>query len=110
MQTKNIVFAAAHTKFWDDNQRVYIPLVSTVATDQKTNSHVTYAEDNVWVTDRIYYSHLQKNTEYRLVSLLWDKETEEIVVDDKGRGRELAGKRAVAISQQEKQLISAEFF
>lgn len=75
---------ASHNDFWDESQRVYIPLISTVATDQKTNSHITYAEENVWVTDRISYSFLKPNTEYRLVSKLVDKDTGEVVVDDKG--------------------------
>ena len=74
---------ATHSNFWDTKQRVYIPKISTVATDQKTNSHVTFAEDNAWVTDRIYYSHLQPDTEYRLISKLVDKDTKEVVVDDK---------------------------
>lgn len=74
---------ATHSNFWDVGQRVYIPKISTVATDQKTNSHVTFAEDNAWVTDRIYYSHLQPDTEYRLISKLVDKDTGEVVVDDK---------------------------
>ena len=74
---------ATHSNFWDVGQRVYIPKISTVATDQKTNSHVTFAEDNAWVTDRIYYSHLQPDTEYRLISKLVDKDTQEVVVDDK---------------------------
>lgn len=74
---------ATHSNFWDTKQRVYIPKISTVATDQKTNSHVTFAEDNAWVTDRIYYSHLQPDTEYRLISKLVDKDTGEVVVDDK---------------------------
>lgn len=75
---------ASHNDFWDESQRVYIPLISTVATDQKTNSHITYAEENVWVTDRISYSFLKPDTEYRLVSKLVDKDTGEVVVDDKG--------------------------
>lgn len=75
---------AGHNDFWDESQRVYIPLISTVATDQKTNSHITYAEENVWVTDRISYSFLKPDTEYRLVSKLVDKDTGEVVVDDKG--------------------------
>lgn len=74
---------ATHSNFWDAGQRVYIPKISTVATDQKTNSHVTFAENNAWVTDRIYYSHLQPDTEYRLISKLVDKDTQEVVVDDK---------------------------
>ena len=74
---------ATHSNFWDVGQRVYIPKISTVATDQKTNSHVTFAEDNAWVTDRIYYSHLQPDTEYKLISKLVDKDTGEVVVDDK---------------------------
>lgn len=75
---------ATHTDFWDEEQRVYIPVISTVATDQKTNSHITYAEDNVWITDRIYYSYLKPGTEYKLISKLIDKETGEVVVDDNG--------------------------
>jgi len=75
---------ASHNDFWDEEQRVYIPVISTVATDQKTNSHITYAEENVWITDRIYYSFLKPETEYKLISKLVDKETGEVVVDDKG--------------------------
>ncbi|MCM1219380.1 MAG: VaFE repeat-containing surface-anchored protein [Lachnospiraceae bacterium] len=75
---------ASHNDFWNDEQRVFIPLISTVATDQKTNSHVTYAEENVWVTDRISYSHLKPDTEYKLISKLIDKDSGEVVVDDKG--------------------------
>lgn len=75
---------AEHTDFWDANERVYVPVISTVATDQKTNSHIAYAEDNMWITDRVYYSYLQENTDYRLISTLVDKETGEVVTDDKG--------------------------
>lgn len=75
---------AGHNDFWDESQRVYIPLISTVATDRKTNSHITYAEENVWVADRISYSFLKPDTEYRLISKLVDKDMGEVVVDDKG--------------------------
>ena len=75
---------AEHSEFWDGKERVYVPVVSTVATDQKTNGHISYAEENMWVTDRVYYSYLQPDTNYRLVSTLVDKETQEVVVDDKG--------------------------
>ena len=40
-------------------------------------------------TDRVYYSHLELDTEYKLVSKLIDKETGEVVVDDKGLLQEM---------------------
>ena len=75
---------AIHNEFWDLAERVYIPIISTVATDQKTNSHISFAENDMWITDRVYYSYLQPDSDYRLISTLVDKDTGEVVIDDKG--------------------------
>ena len=75
---------ASHKDFWDKEQRAYIPVIDTVALNPKTNGHIADAEGNMIITDRVYYSHLELDAEYRLVSKLVDKETKETVVDDKG--------------------------
>lgn len=75
---------AVHNEFWDLSERIYIPVISTVATDQKTNSHISFAENDMWITDLVYYSHLQPDSDYRLISTLVDKDTNEVVIDDKG--------------------------
>lgn len=80
---------AAHRDFWDKEQRVIIPVIDTVALNPKTNGHIADAEDNMIITDRVYYSHLELDTEYKLVSKLIDKETGEVVVDDKGLLQEM---------------------
>lgn len=75
---------ASHKDFWDKEQRAVIPIIDTVALNPKTNGHIADAEGNMVITDRVYYSHLELDAEYRLVSKLVDKETKETVVDDKG--------------------------
>ena len=81
---KGTRLVASHKNFWDKEQRAYIPAIDTVALNPKTNGHIADAEGNMIITDRVYYSHLELGTEYRLVSRLVDKKTKETVVDDKG--------------------------
>lgn len=81
----NWVLVADHEDFWDKNQRIYMPYIDTIALDQKTDEHISYAEKNMKIYDTVHYEAIRPEYTYKLVSELRDTATGEIVVDDAGK-------------------------
>lgn len=64
---------AAHKDINDESQTVYIPNIRTQATDNKTNTHLSYADNEVTITDTVSYENLVPGKQYLLVAQLMDK-------------------------------------
>ena len=80
----NWVLVAEHKDPEDESQQVVIPKIKTFAIDQKTDNHISFAEKNVVIYETLHYEDFQPDTEYKVVSKLVDKATNEVVVDDDG--------------------------
>lgn len=78
------VLIADHEDFEDKDQRVYIPYIDTLATDQKTEQHISNAEKNMVIYDAVNYNKINPKYKYWLESELRDKATGEVVFDDAG--------------------------
>lgn len=80
----NWVIVAEHKDASDPRQQTTIPGGHTFAVDQKTDEHLSYAEQYVTLYDVIHYEDLEPNKTYTIISTLVDKDTGEVVVDDNG--------------------------
>lgn len=78
----NWVLVADHTDFWDKNQRMYMPLITTTAWDQKTEHHISMAEKYMTIYDKVHYEGIRPEYNYILRSQLVDISTGEVVRDD----------------------------
>lgn len=56
--------------------------IFTTALDEKTETHLSKAEEKVTLIDTVEYDGLKRGQEYRIVGTLMDKETGELVVID----------------------------
>jgi hypothetical protein len=75
---------AVHNELSDKNQTVYIPAIETTATDKKTGDHITYAEKNATIVDKVSYTNLYVGKEYRVSGVLMDVSTgKELIVNGK---------------------------
>lgn len=66
---------AAHSDIDDPAQTVYIPRISTTATAQDTEAHVTGPNEQVVITDRVDYTGLEPGKTYTVKGELYDKES-----------------------------------
>ena len=75
---------AVHADIKDENQTVYIPDVHTTATATDTEDHVTGANKEVTITDKVALTGLKVGNEYTVRGVLMDKTTgKELLVDEK---------------------------
>lgn len=75
---------AVHADIEDENQTVYIPDVHTTATATDTEDHVTGANKEVTITDKVALTGLKVGNEYTVKGVLMDKTTgKELLVDEK---------------------------
>lgn len=75
---------AVHADIKDENQTVYIPDVHTTATATDTEDHVTGANKEVTITDKVALTGLKVGNEYTVKGVLMDKTTgKELLVDEK---------------------------
>ena len=75
---------AVHADIKDENQTVYIPDVYTTATATDTEDHVTGANKEVTITDKVALTGLKVGNEYTVKGVLMDKTTgKELLVDEK---------------------------
>lgn len=63
-----------HHDIDDTEQTIYIPKGRTSATDDKTEDHITYAEEEAHITDVLTYSNLVKGLEYTVCGRLYGKD------------------------------------
>lgn len=73
-----------HADINDENQTGTFPKIETEARTAKTGMNVSPAEDNVEIHDKISYSGLIPNYEYRIEGVLIDKATGEPITDADG--------------------------
>ncbi|MCM1233301.1 MAG: VaFE repeat-containing surface-anchored protein [Ruminococcus flavefaciens] len=83
------VLVADHEDLWDKDQRIYIPFITTEASDLKTDKRISFAENYMKINDVVHYEGLSPEHKYKLVSKLVDKATGRVVVDDDGKKQEL---------------------
>lgn len=58
--------------------------LSTTAKDQDTNSHYSFADNEVTIVDEVRYTGVKKGSTYKLVGTLMNRETGQPVTDSKG--------------------------
>lgn len=76
---------AIYDKFFDKDERTYIPFISTTLLDQKTDSHYALAEKDIVLYDTVHYTDVMPGDyEYRFESELRDQATGEVVTDNAG--------------------------
>ncbi len=68
---------ALHHDINDDKQTEYIPKLRTVATDDKTKSHISNAEKSTLLTDTVTFTGLKAGATYRLRGSIMEKITAE---------------------------------
>lgn len=78
------ILIAEHKDITDQNQMTTVPLLTTIALNQKTDTHLSYAEKYVNIYDIIHYENLIPNKEYIVASQLIDADTQAIITDDNG--------------------------
>ena len=66
---------AVHADIDDVPQTVYIPKISTTATDAEIGEHVTFAGEKRTITDKVAYENLCPGRTYTMTGTLMDKET-----------------------------------
>ena len=76
----NEIEVAVHADIEDENQTVYIPAISTSATADDTNDHITQARETITITDVVSYVNLLPGRTYTVSGVLMDKETGEPVI------------------------------
>ena len=78
------IMIAQHEDMDDEAQTLHIPLISTHAKDSATEIHLSKADKDVTVSDKITYENLIPNKEYRITGYMYDKATGEKAVDADG--------------------------
>ena len=78
------VLVAFHRDIDDKKQTVDIPKIRTTAKDEVTDSHMSFAAENMVIVDTICYEGLEPGCSYTAVGTLYDKDKKEPALDDKG--------------------------
>lgn len=73
-----------HTDLSDINQTGTFPSIDTVAWAQKTGVNVSRAEENVIIHDKVSFTGLMPTYEYRLESILMDRDSGKALLDAEG--------------------------
>jgi len=82
--THNGKEVAVHADIDDEGQTVNFPDIHTTAADFETEDHISNADEDVTIIDRVAYTNLLVGKEYTVTGTLMDKETEKpITVDGK---------------------------
>ena len=66
------------------DQTIYFPGVKTTALDEKTNDHISKADEETVIIDTVEYTGLRVGKKYTVQGTLMDKETGEAVLDNDG--------------------------
>lgn len=75
---------AQHCDQSDRMQTVTIPKIETTATDVENGTHTSNADDEVTIKDVVRYEKLIPGTTYTMDGVLYDKETNEPLLDENG--------------------------
>ncbi len=79
------VKVAVHADLEDENQTVHIPKLHTTALDAENETHYSYADDEITITDRVRIDNILEGVEYTVSGVLVDLETGEPILDDNGQ-------------------------
>ena len=81
----NDVLIAKHEDINDKAQTIYLPGITTNATDAATAGHVGRLGDKVAINDMVAYENLQDGKTYTITGTVMDKEKNEPIVDAEGK-------------------------
>ena len=70
---------ADHKDINDDGQTIYFPDIWTTAKDTEFDDHISMADEDVTIVDKVSYEGLRPGVEYKVVGTLMDKDTGEPV-------------------------------
>ena len=78
------VVYGVHADINDEDQTIYVPEIKTTAKDNKTNDHISLAEEEATIVDTVTYKNLVVGKEYTMTGTLMNKETgKPLLVNDK---------------------------
>lgn len=75
---------AEHADINDEGQTIHIPEIGTTVSDSETGTNLSYADEEITVTDTVSFRNLIPGKEYKLTGTLMDKETGKAVQDKDG--------------------------
>ena len=81
----NNKLVGVHADISDEAQIIYVPSVKTAATDTKTETKLTYAEEDIKITDTVEYTNLIPGKTYKVTGTAMDKKTGKVIKDADGK-------------------------
>ena len=81
----NKKLVGVHADISDEAQIIYVPSVKTAATDTKTETKLTYAEQDIKITDTVEYKNLIPGKTYKVTGTAMDKKTGKVIKDADGK-------------------------
>ena len=81
----NNKLVGVHADISDEAQIIYVPSVKTAATDTKTETKLTYAEQDIKITDTVEYTNLIPGKTYKVTGTAMDKKTGKVIKDADGK-------------------------
>ncbi|MBQ8982029.1 MAG: VaFE repeat-containing surface-anchored protein [Lachnospiraceae bacterium] len=73
-----------HVNPTDEDQTLHVVQIRTTATDDETEDHVGYADEDVTIKDAVYYENLLPGRSYTISGVLMNAETGEKILDMNG--------------------------
>ena len=73
-----------HVNPTDEDQTLHVVQIRTTATDDETEDHVGYADEEVTIKDAVYYENLLQGRTYTISGVLMNAETGEKILDVNG--------------------------
>lgn len=77
--------AATEEDMENKDQTIYFPEIHTTATDSETADHLTLAEKDIHIVDKVAYRNLVPGEKYTVTGTAIDKTTGETLKDDAGK-------------------------
>ena len=71
---------ASHADITDEGQTIHFPAITTEALDSVTGDQVSFADEELTITETVSYSNLEAGKKYTLTASLYNAETGEILV------------------------------
>lgn len=76
--TKELV--ASHEEINDEGQTIYLPKISTTATNKSTKNHMAYANGEVTINDEVTITSINPKLQYVVKGIVMDKSTGEALL------------------------------
>lgn len=80
----NDVSIGEHSDLEDEDQSMYVPWIGTVIVDDDVELQMSFADEEITITDTVKFKNLVVGTHYELIGKLMDKATGKPVLDDNG--------------------------